>query len=186
MSLPSLPSRIRELATRARAAAERLAELSSREKNAWLLRAAERLEAAENAIRQENRRDLRQAESKGVAAPLLGRLEISEGKWADMIAGLREVAALPDPVGSVEQMRVRPNGLRVGRLLCRAVCTIWPFVDQVPDETRRTETQSSQEEPDSLPARALTGGGSAPTPFTSHYSAGHLPQVFVKLPALNY
>jgi glutamate-5-semialdehyde dehydrogenase len=112
----SLQDRIHELATRARDAAERLAELSTQEKNAWLLRAAERLEAAENAIRQENRRDLRQAESKGVAAPLVGRLEISDDKWADMIAGLREVAALPDPVGSVEQMRVRPNGLRVGRM----------------------------------------------------------------------
>jgi glutamate-5-semialdehyde dehydrogenase len=112
----SLQDRIHELATRAHAAAERLAELSTREKNAWLLRAAERLEAAEDVIRQENRRDLREAESKGVAAPLVGRLEISDGKWADMIAGLRDVAALPDPVGSVEQMRVRPNGLRVGRM----------------------------------------------------------------------
>jgi glutamate-5-semialdehyde dehydrogenase len=51
-----------------------------------------------------------------VAAPLVKRLELSDGKWADMIAGLRDVAALPDPVGSVEQTRVRPNGLRVGRM----------------------------------------------------------------------
>ena len=112
----SLQVRIHELATRARAAAERLAELPTREKNAWLLRAAERLEAAEDAIRQENRRDLREAESKGVAAPLLGRLEITDGKWADTIAGLRNVAALPDPVGSIEHLGVRPNGLRVGRM----------------------------------------------------------------------
>ena len=112
----SLQDRIHELATRARAASERLAEISTREKNAWLLCAAERLEAAADAIRQENRRDLREAESKGVAAPLLGRLEISEGRWADMISGLRDVAALPDPVGSVEQLSVRPNGLRVGRM----------------------------------------------------------------------
>ena len=112
----SLQNRIHELATRARAAAERLAELSAREKNAWLLCAAERLEAAEAAIRQENRRDLREAESRGVAAPLVRRLEISDGKWTDMLAGLRDVANLPDPVGSVEQLSVRPNGLRVGRM----------------------------------------------------------------------
>jgi len=112
----SLRNRIHELTTRARGAAERLAELSTREKNAWLLRAAERLEAARDAIRQQNRRDLREAEARGVAAPLLRRLEISDAKWADMIAGLRDVASLPDPVGSVEQMRVRPNGLRVGRM----------------------------------------------------------------------
>jgi glutamate-5-semialdehyde dehydrogenase len=112
----SLQEEIHELATRARAASERLAELSGRQKDAWLLRAAERLEAARDAIRDENRRDLRAAEAKGVPQPLLRRLELSDAKWSDMIAGLRDVAALPDPVGSIEQIRVRPNGLRVGRM----------------------------------------------------------------------
>jgi glutamate-5-semialdehyde dehydrogenase len=50
-----------------------------------------------------------------VAAPLVKRLELG-GKWSDMLAGLRDVAALPDPVGAIEQMRVRTNGLRVGRM----------------------------------------------------------------------
>jgi glutamate-5-semialdehyde dehydrogenase len=112
----SLEATIHEIATGARAASERLAELGAREKNAWLLRAAERLEAARERIREANRRDLREAGAKGVAAPLLARLELSDARWSDMLAGLREVAALPDPVGRIESSSLRPNGLRVGRM----------------------------------------------------------------------
>ncbi len=112
----SLQQQIHDLACRARAASKRLAELSAREKDAWLLRAAERLEAAREEIRAENQRDLRVAEERGVATPLVQRLELSDAKWNNMVAGLRDVAALPDPVGSVESMPVRPNGLRVGRM----------------------------------------------------------------------
>jgi len=112
----SLEATIHEIATRARAASERLAELGTRAKDAWLLRAAERLAAAREAVREANRRDLREAEAKGVSAPLVARLELSDAKWADMLAGLREVAALPDPVGRIESSSLRPNGLRVGRM----------------------------------------------------------------------
>jgi glutamate-5-semialdehyde dehydrogenase len=112
----SLEATVHEIATRARAASEQLAELGAREKNAWLLRAAERLAAAREAVREANRRDLREAQAKGVAAPLVARLELSDAKWADMLAGLREVAALPDPVGRIESSQLRPNGLRVGRM----------------------------------------------------------------------
>jgi glutamate-5-semialdehyde dehydrogenase len=112
----SLEAQIHDIATRARAASERLAELDTRAKNAWLERAAERLESAREAIREANRRDLREAEAKGIAAPLVARLELSDAKWHDMLEGLREVAALPDPVGRIESSQVRPNGLRVGRM----------------------------------------------------------------------
>ena len=44
------------------------------------------------------------------------RLELAGDKWAAMLDGLRQVAALPDPVGEITEMRVRPNGLRVGRM----------------------------------------------------------------------
>jgi glutamate-5-semialdehyde dehydrogenase len=107
---------VHDLAQRARGASETLAELSTREKDAWLLRSADRLDAARERIREANARDLREAREKGVAEPLVRRLELSDAKWRDMVAGLRDVAALPDPVGSVEQVRVRPNGLRVGRM----------------------------------------------------------------------
>jgi glutamate-5-semialdehyde dehydrogenase len=112
----SLQEEIHEMAQRARAAAERTGELSTRQKDAWLLRVAERLEAARAKIRTQNSRDLVQAEAKGVAAPMVERLELVDGKWNDMIAGVRDVAALPDPVGRIETTQVRPNGLRVGRM----------------------------------------------------------------------
>jgi len=112
----SLRETIHELATRARTAGENLAELSTRAKDAWLLRAVERLEAAREQVRSENQRDLDAAAERGVAEPLVRRLELSDGKWNDMVSGLRDVATLPDPVGRVEDLRVRPNGLRVGRM----------------------------------------------------------------------
>jgi glutamate-5-semialdehyde dehydrogenase len=112
----SLEATIHEIATRARAASERLAELGTGEKNAWLLAAADRLAAARERIREANRLDLDEARAKGLPAPLVARLELSDGKWADMLAGLREVAALPDPVGRIESSSLRPNGLRVGRM----------------------------------------------------------------------
>lgn len=112
----SLQEQIHDMALRARAAGERLAELPGAEKNAWLLRAAKRLEAARPAIRAENERDLRRAEESGVEAPMVRRLELSDAKWSDMLAGVRDVAALEDPVGRVESSAVRPNGLRVGRM----------------------------------------------------------------------
>ena len=114
----SLEATIHDIATRARAASERLAELGTRAKNAWLLRAAERLAAAREVVRAANRRDLREAEAKGVAAPLVARLELSDAKWSDMLAGLREVAALPDPVGRIDSSCVRPNVTVDAAALC--------------------------------------------------------------------
>ncbi len=112
----SLQERIHDMARRARAASERTGELTTRQKDAWLLRAAERLEAAKSKIQAENARDLQRAEEKGVAAPMVTRLELADSKWNDMIAGVRDVAALPNPVGRIETTHVRPNGLRVGRM----------------------------------------------------------------------
>jgi len=112
----NLEQQIHEMALRARAASERMGELSTQQKNAWLLRAAERLTSARDAVRAANQRDLEAAEAKGLAAPMVKRLELADAKWNDMIAGVRDVAALPDPVGSVESTQVRPNGLRVGRM----------------------------------------------------------------------
>jgi glutamate-5-semialdehyde dehydrogenase len=111
-----LEQTIHDMAQRACAAAERLGDLSTAQKDAWLVRAAERLEAAKAHIQAENARDLELALAKGIAAPMVKRLELADSKWNDMIAGLRDVAALPDPVGRIENTQVRPNGLRVGRM----------------------------------------------------------------------
>ena len=104
------------LARDAREASRVLASASTRTKDAWLLRAAERLEAARERILEANRADIRHAEARGVAAPLVRRLELGGDKWQAMVDGLRQVAALPDPVGTISEVRVRPSGIRVGRM----------------------------------------------------------------------
>jgi len=112
----NLEATVQDMARRARDASRRCAELDTRQKDAWLLRAAERLTDARERVRVANAEDLRRAREKGVAAPLVARLELSDGKWRDMLSGLRDVARLPDPVGRIEETRVRPNGLEVGRM----------------------------------------------------------------------
>jgi glutamate-5-semialdehyde dehydrogenase len=112
----SLEAEILELAKRARVASTGVARLSTAIKNAWLLRSAERLEAAHGEIRAANQRDMTEAAAKGVAEPLVKRLSLEGSKWRDMLQGLRDVANLPDPVGEISEMRVRPNGLQVGRM----------------------------------------------------------------------
>lgn len=113
---PALADEVRALARAAKAASERTAELGTREKNAWLVRARERLEAARERILAANAKDVALAAEKGVEAPLRGRLALSDAKWRDMLQGLRDVAALPDPVGRITNHAVRPNGLSVGQM----------------------------------------------------------------------
>ena len=116
MSLESLEQQVIDLARKARTASERVSELSTREKNDWLMRCAERLTDAKAEILAANAVDLERAAGSGISGPMLKRLELSDGKWRDMIAGLRDVAALPDPIGRVESTSIRPNGLEVGRM----------------------------------------------------------------------
>lgn len=112
----SLQAEIRTLAEKARVASEIMGELPTALKNTWLERTAERLEAARDRILEANAQDVEAAGAKGVSREMQGRLGISEGKWADMIQGLRDVIALPDPVGRISNHSVRPNGLRVGQM----------------------------------------------------------------------
>ena len=111
----SLEKEILELAARAHRAAAVMGEQSTQIKNDWLLRAVARLEEAKPAILEANAKDMEKARQKGVADPLVNRLGI-EGKWKDMIQGIRDVVALPDPVGRISDHAVRPNGLNVGRM----------------------------------------------------------------------
>ena len=103
------------LAADARAAAHELARVSTARKNAWLARVAARLHDERAALLAENARDVEAARANGVPAPQQNRLQLAP-KWDAMLDGLSQVAALPDPVGAIEDMRVRPNGLRVGRM----------------------------------------------------------------------
>ena len=115
-STGDLEAQVRGFAIAARSASASMGEMTTERKNAWLLRVAERLDAARGTILEANARDIAAAAERGVAEPLRNRLGLSDGKWADMIQGLRDVAALPDPVGRISNHSVRPNGLRVGQM----------------------------------------------------------------------
>ncbi|HET58304.1 MAG TPA: glutamate-5-semialdehyde dehydrogenase [Deltaproteobacteria bacterium] len=107
---------IMNLAREAKKAARTLSALSSETKNRALLRMADRLEEEAAGLIEENRKDLEGAEHKGLSAAMTDRLRLTDAVIADMARGLREVAALPDPVGAVTGMWKRPNGLLVGRM----------------------------------------------------------------------
>ncbi|MEN8176830.1 MAG: glutamate-5-semialdehyde dehydrogenase, partial [Pseudomonadota bacterium] len=105
-----------DLGQRARAAARRLAAATTAEKNAALLAIAEDLDARRDVLKAENARDLKAGQQKGLDAALLDRLTLSDKVIDGMIEGLRQIAALPDPVGAITGLDYRPTGIQVGRM----------------------------------------------------------------------
>lgn len=116
MSETDYSAEIEAICRAARAASLATADLSTATKDAWIEHAADRLEAAKSEILAANAADIAAAEASGLEAPLVRRLSLEGDKWRDMISGLRDVARLPDPIGEISELRVRPNGLRVGRM----------------------------------------------------------------------
>ncbi|MCE9625157.1 MAG: gamma-glutamyl-phosphate reductase, partial [Deltaproteobacteria bacterium] len=104
------------LTRQAKAAARAAAGLSSPQKNAVLLKAAQHLLASQVRIIEENRKDLRLAEQKGLSKAMIDRLTLDEKRIGDMAQGLREIVELPDPVGQVVKGWTRPNGLRIEKV----------------------------------------------------------------------
>ncbi|MBW6519432.1 MAG: glutamate-5-semialdehyde dehydrogenase [Desulfoarculaceae bacterium] len=107
---------IRLMAQRAKKAARSLVSLPTETKNSLLRQMAVALEEKRQFIQQQNRKDLTAGQEKGLSAAMLDRLELSDKVMDSMIGGLLEVAALPDPVGEIMNLRKRPNGLMVGRM----------------------------------------------------------------------
>lgn len=101
---------------RAREAARELALAPTEAKNAALLAMAARLEADSGKIIKANAQDVEAARAKGRDAAFLDRLALDEARVATMAKGLREVAALADPVGQVMARWTRPNGLEISRV----------------------------------------------------------------------
>lgn len=118
-SLPRVtdrPTPVSEQALAAKAASRALATASSTLKNDALLAAADLLEARTADVLSANARDVAAAEDAGIAAGLVDRLRLDEARVSAMAGGLRQVAALADPVGEVLDGWVRPNGLRISRV----------------------------------------------------------------------
>ncbi len=107
---------IADMAGKARAAARTVASLSTDTKNRVLLSTAERIIDNRSALQAENKKDLENGRAKGLSSAFLDRLELSDKVINSMAQGLREVAALPDPVGEIDRMWKRPNGLQVGKI----------------------------------------------------------------------
>src|SRR3989454_2693534 len=100
-------------ASQAKAAARQLATLSTAVKNKALLAMADALEAREKELLKANKNDL--AAASGLSKAAIDRLTVNTKQIKEMAVGLREVAALPDPIGEVTKEWQRPNGMKVSR-----------------------------------------------------------------------
>ncbi len=109
-------SDIRTLALQCRDAAQQLGLLSSQARSALLKSMAAALEADAGSILAANARDLQAARDKGVGSAMLDRLALNPERLRGVADALREVAALPDPVGEVTRDYDRPNGIRVQKV----------------------------------------------------------------------
>lgn len=100
----------------AKKAAYKLANLDTEAKDRALLAMAGALVVRQGEIIAANSEDLKRGEEKGLSKAMLDRLMLNEKRIGDMAEGLRQVAALPDPVGEVLSMWNRPNGLQMGQI----------------------------------------------------------------------
>jgi glutamate-5-semialdehyde dehydrogenase len=107
---------MQELGSRAAAAARTLALASTDAKDAGLTAAADLLLERTNEILVANSADVARAQDAGTTATVVDRLRLTEARIEAMAAGLRQVAALPDPVGEITEGWVRPNGLRISKV----------------------------------------------------------------------
>ena len=107
---------VRERALEARNAARELGRSGSNLKNDALLSMARGIRASADGLKKENGKDIEFAREKGLTDAMIDRLRLTDQRIEDMALGLEQVAALPDPVGEISDMRERPNGMRVGRM----------------------------------------------------------------------
>lgn len=107
---------MRRLGQEARAAARRMAAASTGARNRALEAMAAAIEAEAERLATENARDLEAGRERGLDAALLDRLALTPERIAAMAEGLRQIAALPDPVGAITDLNFRPSGIQVGRM----------------------------------------------------------------------
>ncbi len=116
MQIDDISSYMHELGRRARKASRALAAADTAAKDAALHAIADELDRVRDELIAENRKDLEAGAAKGLDAALLDRLELNQARIDGMIEGLRQIAALPDPIGEIFDMRFRPSGIQVGRM----------------------------------------------------------------------
>ena len=107
---------MQEVGQRARAAARLISRAETAAKNAALTAMAAEIERQADALMAANRKDLEAGKTQGLDAALLDRLELNAARIQAMAEGLRQIAALPDPVGEITDLNYRPSGIQVGRM----------------------------------------------------------------------
>ena len=105
-----------ELGVAARAASRVVAAAPTAVRNNALLAAHDALDGARAGLAEANALDLEQGRANGLDAPLMDRLELTPARIDTMLEGLRQVAALADPVGSITDLNTMPSGIQVGRM----------------------------------------------------------------------
>ncbi len=105
-----------ELGERARAASRLMARADTASKNKALAAMADAIDASRAALADANAQDMQNGRDKGLDAAMLDRLELTPARIDGMIEGLRQVVALPDPIGGIRDMNYRPSGIQVGKM----------------------------------------------------------------------
>src|SRR6185436_19506164 len=116
LSTVHLMEQMTRLAKQAKAASRELAKLTTAEKNACLLAMADALETMADRLKEANALDMEVGAKMGLTSAMLDRLKLDDQRIGAMAKGLREVAALPDPVGRILDERTRPNGLKLQKI----------------------------------------------------------------------
>ncbi|QBE67291.1 glutamate-5-semialdehyde dehydrogenase [Pseudoduganella lutea] len=104
------------LGQRARAASRAMARADSATRNKALSLIADAIEREAEALRAANQQDLEAARANGLAPAMVDRLTLSDKAIGTMVEGLRQIVALPDPVGEISNMKTRPTGIQVGQM----------------------------------------------------------------------
>jgi glutamate-5-semialdehyde dehydrogenase len=104
------------LGQQARAASAQMAKSETAQKNRALLATAEAVLEMQEKLLAANQADLDAGRAKGLSAALLDRLELTPARIAAMVVGLEQVAALPDPIGSISELDYRPSGIQIGKM----------------------------------------------------------------------
>lgn len=107
---------MQQLGRQAKQASRRIAKASTAQKNAALNAIAEVIDVNRDQLIHANEQDMQAGTDKGLDAALLDRLELNAARIGSMIEGLRQVAALDDPVGSISDLKYRPSGIQVGKM----------------------------------------------------------------------
>ena len=111
-----IKQQMQTLGQQARAASRVMAAADTHAKNAALMGALAAIDSTRDELVAANARDLKAGQDKGLEPAMLDRLQLTPARIDTMLEGLRQVAALADPIGEITDMRYRPSGIQVGRM----------------------------------------------------------------------